>query len=453
MTDYHNLLRLYSNGESINALAKNNHVAKKTVYKLLNILDTKKVSVSEALLLDNEEIMEMMKTSLGKPRTYRPRPDLEPLYNVYVDEHKTKKQLYDLYVDYCKKDNPIKYDRFLVLFNREIKNRRATEDIKVEPGNLIAWKQRINGIKDAKKISLLILFYPFSQRLLGHICTSKMRDSLYEGLKEEFATNGVPKAILLDVRCDLRIRKMLQSNNVNEHYYPSYTIIKEREQLQEKIEKELRDRSFDSVEETHVFIDGFVGSYNNEIVRDNKTRRMLFFEEERPYLRRIVIDDTVRKVAKVQYNCHVMLDNNYYSVPFEYVGVGEVEGRISDNQIDIYKEEICIATHVRIKNYKHRYSTIPEHMPDESQIMKMEWNKARFIRWAMAIGPNTETVINGIISRTVFEQQSYKSCMSILKLTDKYNDIEVENACKKLVESKQLYNYKNLVSLLKKDNV
>jgi len=46
--------------------------------------------------------------------------------------------------------------------------------------------------------------------------------------------------------------------------------------------------------------------------------------------------------------------------------------------------------------------------------------RERFRRWAKTIGPNTVTVIQHFLSMYKIEQQRYKACMALLKLTDKY---------------------------------
>ena len=93
---------------------------------------------------------------------------------------------------------------------------------------------------------------------------------------------------------------------------------------------------------------------------------------------------------------------------------------------------ICtrIASHRRLKGRTGQYSTITEHMPEDHQ-KYLEWNGDRFRKWAERIGINTYTVVNAILTSKSVEQQTYRSCMGLLKLAEKYSDAKLEAACKK----------------------
>ena len=69
-------------------------------------------------------------------------------------------------------------------------------------------------------------------------------------------------------------------------------------------------------------------------------------------------------------------------------------------------------------------------MPPNHQ-QYVQWNGARFAKWAAKIGCNTETVIRAILASYKVEQQGYKACMGLLKLADKYSSERLENACKR----------------------
>lgn len=53
------------------------------------------------------------------------------------------------------------------------------------------------------------------------------------------------------------------------------------------------------------------------------------------------------------------------------------------------------------------------------------------MKWASKIGYNTETVVKAIFAGFKVEQQGYKACMGLLKLSDKYSSERLENACKR----------------------
>ena len=87
-------------------------------------------------------------------------------------------------------------------------------------------------------------------------------------------------------------------------------------------------------------------------------------------------------------------------------------------QVDVYKRQ---ASHRRLKGRPGQYSTVTEHMPEDHQ-KYLEWNGDRFRKWVERIGINTYSVVNAILTSRHVEQQTYRSCMGLLKLAEKYSD-------------------------------
>lgn len=69
-------------------------------------------------------------------------------------------------------------------------------------------------------------------------------------------------------------------------------------------------------------------------------------------------------------------------------------------------------------------------MPEGHQ-KYIQWNAERFIKWAENIGSNTTVVVKAILASRKVEQQSYRSCLGLLKLADKYSVDRLEDACNK----------------------
>ena len=86
-------------------------------------------------------------------------------------------------------------------------------------------------------------------------------------------------------------------------------------------------------------------------------------------------------------------------------------------------------------------------MPEDHQ-KYLEWNGDRFRKWAERIGTNTSKVINAILASQRIEQQSYRSCMGLLKLADKYSDRRLEVACGKALSYTASPSYKSIKNIL-----
>lgn len=141
-----------------------------------------------------------------------------------------------------------------------------------------------------------------------------------------------------------------------------------------------------------------------------------------------------------------------YSIPYEYIGK-KVDVRVTGTVIEVFYNQNRIASHRRLYGRKNQYSTVTEHMPKEHQFY-LEWNGDRFRKWAERIGENTAKVIDVILRSKRVEQQSYRACMGILKLADKYSSVKLEEACKTALSYTQSPSYKSISNILAalKDN-
>ena len=89
-------------------------------------------------------------------------------------------------------------------------------------------------------------------------------------------------------------------------------------------------------------------------------------------------------------------------------------------------------------------------MPQEHQ-KYLEWNGDRFRKWADSIGINTSKVVAAILTSGRIEQQSYRSCMGLLKLAEKYSPEKLEQVCAKALSYSGKPSYKSIKNILAAD--
>jgi transposase len=137
----------------------------------------------------------------------------------------------------------------------------------------------------------------------------------------------------------------------------------------------------------------------------------------------------------VYHDCHVFVDYNYYSVPFEYVGK-EVEIEISDALLQIYYKGNRIALHPR-KEGKGEFVTDPSHYPKYKQYSETQYQEEYETKMAQ-IGAFALQLFFLILE----EQKNYwgKPVKGILSLTKKYPRDIVDMACKRAL-AYGVYNY------------
>lgn len=188
---------------------------------------------------------------------------------------------------------------------------------------------------------------------------------------------------------------------------------------------------------------------NRPFQKKEGTRYEIFRDEELPLLAKLPAASYELeewKQATVQSNYHISVEGMLYSVPYKFIK-RKVDVRITDTVIEIFYNHNRIASHRRSYGRKGQYSTVTEHMPEDHQ-KYLEWNSDRFRKWAERIGTNTYKVVNTILASQRVEQQSYRSCMGLLKLADKCSVRRLEAACHKALSYTATPSYRSIKNIL-----
>ena len=212
----------------------------------------------------------------------------------------------------------------------------------------------------------------------------------------------------------------------------------------------LRNEQFFSLAELNRAIrrklEGFV---NRPFQKKEGTRYEIFRDEELPLLAKLPATPyelAEWKQATVQFNYHISIAGMLYSVPYEFIK-RKVDVRVTGTVIEIFYNHDRIASHRRLYGRKGQYSTVTEHMPVDHQAY-LEWNGDRFRKWAERIGESTFKAVDAILTSQRIEQQSYRSCMGLLKLADKYSATRLEAACQRALSYTASPSYKSIRNIL-----
>jgi len=197
----------------------------------------------------------------------------------------------------------------------------------------------------------------------------------------------------------------------------------------------LRNMVFFSLKELNIAIKEQLDKHNKTIMQKRSySRYERFIQEERSCLRPLPAEYFVLKhtaKAKVQRNYHIILGEDWhqYSVPYQHIG--KTVNLVYDlEHVEIYLNLQRIAIHQRNKS-RNGYSTLAEHMPEHHRYYQksMGWNEEYFLTEAGKIGENTTMVFNQILQSRQFTEQTYNSCLGILRLAKHYSDPRMEAAC------------------------
>ena len=150
------------------------------------------------------------------------------------------------------------------------------------------------------------------------------------------------------------------------------------------------------------------------------------------------------KKARVNIDYHIELNSHYYSVPYNLVHE-KVDVRFTSTIVEILYNGKRIASHMR-DDSKGRHTTIKEHMP-KTHRQYLEWTPSRIIDWAGKIGKSTAEIVEIILNSRKYPEQSYRSCLGILRLAKAYSNERLESACRRALVYKG-YSYKSIKSII-----
>jgi hypothetical protein len=132
------------------------------------------------------------------------------------------------------------------------------------------------------------------------------------------------------------------------------------------------------------------------------------------------------RTAKVHPDCHIVVDNSYYSVSYLQVG-REVEVHIHERVVEIYTGQELIRTHLR-SNYKGQWRTeMEDYPPYKAEYLTQTPAYCR--QEAARIGPSTLQVVEDLLSDKVLER--LRSVQAILQLEKSVGSVRLEAACKR----------------------
>jgi hypothetical protein len=212
----------------------------------------------------------------------------------------------------------------------------------------------------------------------------------------------------------------------------------------------VRNQRFFTLQELNKVIKQRLHVLNHKQFQKKDGNRASLFSEERAALLPLPLREyeyATWKIATVQYNYHVSVDSQFYSIPYEYIK-RKVDVRLTRSVVEVFFERSRICSHVRLYGRQGQYSTQEAHMPPKHQ-QYAQWNGERFRKWAAQIGPNTATVAETILTGYKVEQQGYRACMALLKLSDSYTPQRLEAACDKALYYTPRPSYKSVQAILK----
>lgn len=197
----------------------------------------------------------------------------------------------------------------------------------------------------------------------------------------------------------------------------------------------LRHRAFFSLGELNQAIRELLGPLNQRPFRKRPgSRRSLFESLEKPALRPLPEERFTYaewKKARVHVDYHVEVEGHYYSVPYQLVSQ-QLDVRVSAKTVECFAKGKRVASHLR-SFVRGSHITQSGHMPLAHREYA-QWTPERLVRWARESGPSVSGLIERVMATRAHPQQGFRSCLGILRLSQRYGKERLEAACQRALE-------------------
>ena len=477
MTNYKEVLRLNGLGINNTQIAASLGYSRTTVIAVLQKAEENGVCYENSSAKTNQEIGRMLYPSETNNGGYK-MPDYEYVHREMAKPGMTIEVQWMKYSEECRQNREIPYQmtQFRKYYRDFAVKTKATMHINHKPGEVIEvdWAGQTAHIVDTDNGELIeayifVASLPYSGYSYVEAFLNETQEAWIAGHVNMYRFFGGSTRIVTPDNLKASIDKNTKTETVvnrayqemAQHYDTAVIPARVRRprdkstvegnvgNISQYILAVIRDQQFLSLNELNAAIWDRLCEFNNKPFQKKDGSRALMFEEEKLYLQRLpenAYELAEWKIATVQYNYHISVDKQNYSVPFTYIK-RKVDVRLTKNIVEIFCDGERICSHVRLHGRIGQYNTIDEHMPPNHQ-KYMQWNGERFRKWAAGIGANTSAVIEVFLTTHKVEQQGYKSCLSLLKLADKYTAERLEAACAKALSYTHSPNYKGISVIL-----
>ena len=211
----------------------------------------------------------------------------------------------------------------------------------------------------------------------------------------------------------------------------------------------LRNRTFFSLQELNEAIWELLPILSaRPLQKLGVSRRELFEQLDRPVLRPLPAQRYEIghwKGCTVHIDYHVEIEKNYYSVPYTLIHA-KVEARFTDTTVEIFHNNIRVASHRRLPG-KGQHVTTAAHRPP-SHREYAEWTPARILEWAGETGSCTREVVAHLLKARPHPELAYRSCLGLIRLGNQYGSDRLEAASRRALQihSRSYQTVKNILA-------
>jgi len=478
MTNYREILRLHSQGLSQRSIAASCDCGKSTVQRTVTRAEELGLKWPLPSGMTDEQLKQFLSSPTEAHNIYK-EPNYEQVHRELTKNGVTLSLLWNEYCAKCRQngETPFMYTQFCKRYREYAVIHKATMHIERKPGvqlevdwagQTMTLTDNITGTDIPAYVFVATL--PYSGYSYVEAFLSRNQDNWIAAHVNAYRHFGGVTQILIPDNLKTGVDRVeWYTPVINKSYYEmaehyATAVIPARVRkpkdkpsvegavgiISTWIIAALRNWKFFSLHELNEAIWERLEEFNQKAFQKKPgSRQSVFDEYEKPLLQPLPdkpFELSEWKICTVAYNYHVSVDKMFYSVPYEYIKQ-KVDVRLTRNIVEVFIDQNRVASHIRKYGHPGQYATKSEHMPDE-HLKYIQWNTERYISWARSIGENTIVVIKGILASRKIEQQNYRTCMALLKLSEKYSPARLEAACKRALSYTLTPSFKSVQTIL-----
>ena len=482
------IIELHEQGRSVRETRRLTGLSRNTIREYLRRISVSGLTGKELLSLEDESLIPIVQVeAIEKNRSGRAIDkrygSFESRLEYYVAElRKRGVTRYLLWKEYrTVQDQGYGYTQFCEHLSRHLKRDQAVmyfthqpgEQLQVDfAGDKLGYVDLTTG--EWIVCDVLVCAMPYSHYMYAEVLRSQKQEDFIKGLGHALEyLGGVPPSI----KCDNMRTVVTRANRYEPvfteameymaaHYSTTILTARVRKPRDKaSVEKAvdltykhiyapLRHQTFHSLEQLNAAVRKQLDLFNTQSFKVKPgSRKQLFEADEKPKLKELPSAHYQIKwvtESKVQRNYHVIVgeDRNQYSVPYTLIGK-RLKIIYTTDTVEVYDDLKRVALHQRSYK-KNGHTTQGEHMPPNHRHVAEQrgWDNEYFLKEASYRGQAVQQVVKKILESKAFYEQTYNSCLGILRLGKQYGSQRLEAACVRALTSATV-NYGMIANILR----
>lgn len=480
MVDYLEILRLNSLGYSRRRIEASVRSSHHTVKHVLETAEQNNIYWPLGDDVTNADLKSIFAPEQPSLKVKRAEPDYAYIHKELARPGVTLTLLWNEYCEKCYANGQIPYmsTQFSDKYRRWSRVTKATMRILHKPGdamqvdwagNTIPYFDSVTGAESSAYLFVAVL--PCSCYAYVEACDDMKQENwllchihaynYFGGVTRLLIPDNLKTGVTLNTKYETTLN--MSYSELAEHYGTAIVPARVRHPKDKSLAEgtvkyastwiiaALRDRKFFSINEIRSAVSEKLDELNNRpFQKRNGSRRTAFINEEKEFMLPLpnhAYEPAVWTQATVGNDYLVSDGKNKYSVPFDLIGE-KVQLRLTKNTVEVFFNGSRMTSHSRLTTVQHHPIVKTEHMPQEHR-KYLDCTADDFKAWADSIGKHTSEVVLGFLKTGKAPEQGYKSCVNLMKLTEKYGKKKTEAACERVLSFTTVPSIRTIRSFLK----